>query len=188
MTRTPPLASLLRDRVLPVVVAAVVLVPNVWVIARGVEDFPFTVAPMFAHYVDADTRLYAFRFEGVRGEGTGRDGSARERSEPLPIERTGHSEVELMRYFASFVYAPLDETAPFRQLDPADAAPDRLAERMSGFIGALADRLRAGGEAYDRVDVYVDAVDGTGAPLGTALVGRYDTATRQYTHSYGAAS
>ncbi|WP_345752395.1 hypothetical protein [Microbacterium rhizophilus] len=169
----------LRTRALPIVVTAALLIPNAYVIALGVEDFPFTVAPMFAQYVDEDTPLYTFRMEGVR------DGVA----EPLPLENTAWGELKLMRQFASFAYSPLTETSPFRDPDRATLTPTQFDARLSGFFGPLTDFLRDhGGVVYDTVVLHVDIVDGAGELLETAVVGHYDTATRRYTQTYGGAS
>ncbi|GAA1999279.1 hypothetical protein [Microbacterium ulmi] len=165
----------IRSAVLPVVVSAALVIPNLFVIALGIEDFPFTTAPMFAHYVGPDTQLYTFRFEGVR------DGVA----EPLPIEQTNRTEREIMRQFASWYYRPMTDTAPFRDLDPASGTPEQLAARMADFFGPIADFLRDERDIdYDRIDVYVDHVDNAGALISTAQVGHYDTSTRRYTHTY----
>lgn len=167
----------IRSAIVPVLVSAAVLIPNLIVIGLGVEDFPFTTAPMFAHYVGPETELYAFRLEGVR------DGV----SEPLPIEETNLDPREVQRQLASWFYRPMTDTAPFRDLsgDPSDE--QAFESTMSGFFTPLTDFLEdARSTTYDSVDLYVDVANSSGDVLRTALVGSYDTSTGRYTHEYEA--
>jgi hypothetical protein len=173
----PRAAIRLRRWILPAIVSAVVLIPNLVVIALGVEDFPFTTAPMFAQYVGPETKLYALRLEGVR------DGTA----EPFPIEELNLSAIEFQRQMASWYYRPLTDTAPFRDLSGASSTPDGFSHTMAGYLGSLTDFLRdQRGISYDEVDLYVDIVDSTGKLLETDPVGRYDTDTQEYTQTYEA--
>lgn len=166
----------IRAFLLPTLVTTALVVPNLTVIALGVEDFPFTTAPMFAQYVGPDTTLYAFRMEGVR------DGVA----EPLPIEQTNLDAREVQRQLASWFYRPLTATSPFRDVTGNAPTPAAFEERMSEFFQPIADFLRDRRSiAYDDVELYVDAVDSTGRPLDTTHVGEYDTATHRYTRLVG---
>lgn len=165
----------IRSAILPAVVTAVLVIPNLVVIALGIEDFPFTTAPMFAHYVGPDTRLYAFRFEGVR------DGEV----EPLPLEETNRNPIEVMRQFASWYYRPMTDTSPFRELGPQSATPEQFAARMTDFFEPITDFLRdRRGIEYDSIEVYVDIVDSTGELVTSHHVGQYETSTDRYTNTY----
>lgn len=173
----PRVAARVRGWILPAVVSAVVLIPNLVVIGLGVEDFPFTTAPMFAQYVGPETKLYALRLEGVR------DGTA----EPFPIEQTNLSAIEFQRQMASWYYRPLSDTAPFRDLSGSSSTPDGFSATMAGYFGSLTDFLREErGISYDEVDLYVDIVDSSGDLISTEPVGRYDTSTHEYTQTYEA--
>lgn len=176
--RTPPELSArkrTRSLILPAVVSAVILIPNLVVIALGVEDFPFTTAPMFAHYVGPETKLYALRLEGVR------DGTA----EPFPIQETNLNPIEFQRQLASWYYRPMTDTAPFRDLSGESSTPEGFASVMSDYFGELTDFLRdQRGISYDAVELYVDIVDSSGNPIATEPVGTYDTATQTYTQTY----
>lgn len=164
-----------RALILPAVVSAVVLIPNLVVIGLGVEDFPFTTAPMFAHYVGPETELYALRLEGVR-EGT---------AEPFPIQETNLSPIEFQRQLASWYYRPMSATAPFRDLSGHSSTPDGFAQTMSGYFGALTDFLRdQRGISYDEVILYVDVVDSSGELISSDPVGTYDTTAHSYTQTY----
>lgn len=167
--------SRIRRWIFPAIVSTALLAPNVAVVALGTEDFPFTSAPMFAHYVGPETTLYEFRFEGVVGD----------ESAELPYGELGYTKRNLMRGFASFFYRPLSSTAPFRDLDPSAGTPEHFAEVMAGYFGPIAEFLRdARGLEYNRIDLYVEVVDSSGTLLRTELVGSYDVAADRYTHLY----
>lgn len=170
-----PAKHRVRSAILPVLVSAAILIPNVVVIALGVEDFPFTTAPMFAHYVGPDSRLYAFRIEGVK------DGV----SEPLPIEETNLYELEVDRRLASWYYRPMTDTAPFRDLSGRDEDPVFFEATMAEFFAPIVDFLsEKRGIEYDSVELHIDVVDTSGALMETSLVGRYDPSARTYEQIY----
>ncbi|MET0297091.1 MAG: hypothetical protein ABW024_06790 [Microbacterium sp.] len=157
--------------------SAAVLIPNLIVIGLGVEDFPFTTAPMFAQYVGPETTLYSFRMEGVR------DGV----SEPLPIQETNLGELEVQRQLASWFYRPMTDTSPFRDLTSQSDDPEVFAQRMSEFFAPIVDFLRDQRSVeFDEVVLYVDVSDSSGDVLDSELVGRYDTSTDAYTQLYEA--
>ncbi len=165
-----------RSAILPVLVSAALVIPNLVVIALGVEDFPFTTAPMFAQYVGPETELYAFRFEGVR------DGA----KEPLPLDQTNVDPREVQRQLVSWFYRPMVGTSPFRDLSGASSDRAGLEARMTEFFKPIVDFLD--GErslSFDRVDLYVDTVDSVGNVARTELVGSYDPSSHEYTPSYG---
>jgi hypothetical protein len=49
-------------------VMAAFLLPNLYVMCTGHESFPFTHAPMFAHYIDETTLFYDVEFIGQKGQ------------------------------------------------------------------------------------------------------------------------
>lgn len=173
---TPSRRHATRSAILPVLVSAALVIPNLIVIALGVEDFPFTTAPMFAHYVGPDTTLYAFRLEGVRA------GVA----EPLPIQETNLDTREVQRQLASWFYRPMTDTSPFRDVSGASSGPAAFEATMVEFFRPITDFLRdRRALAYDSVDLYVDVVDSSGGLIETKRVGTYDTSAQRYTQVYG---
>jgi len=175
----PARSRTLRSVILPAIVAATVLVPNAIVIALGTEDFPFTTAPMFAHHVDPDSTLYAFRFEGVHDDV----------SEPLPVDQTNLGERELKRQFLSWYYRPMTQTSPFRDLSDQSATRDAFEARMAEFFRPIVEFLHdERGLDYERVDVFVDIVDARGDLIRSERVGRYEARTSEYIHEYEAAA
>jgi hypothetical protein len=176
-TAGSPRRRRLRSAILPAVVSVAILVPNLVVVALGVEDFPFTTAPMFAHYVGPDTELYSFRIEGVR------DGVAA----PLPLAETNLDPREVQRALASWFYRPDAPTAPFRDVTGRSDDPAVFATEMAGFFRPLTDFLRDERSlTYDAVELYVDTTDTDGNRIATTHVGEYDPATDRYTQLTGA--
>lgn len=51
-----------------ILIYLLILIPNGIVIFYGLESFPYTCAPMFAHYLDQDTPIYVQRFDGYVGD------------------------------------------------------------------------------------------------------------------------
>jgi hypothetical protein len=161
-----------RARVLPAILAGALLIPNIFVIALGIEDFPFTTAPMFAHYVGPETELYVFRFEGV----------ADETAEPLPIAEIGREERALMRQFTNWYYRPLTPTSPLRDIAPDSGTPEEFTTRMTEFFGPIADFLRERRAIeYDSIELHVDITDSEGRVIDSRHVGTYDAVARTYT-------
>ncbi len=79
------------------------LLPNMWAFVDPFETFPYTSAPMFAHYVGEDTPRYRFRFMAESG------------GEEQEIRATdlGLAGVEFTRYFFGHVYGSTDPTTPY---------------------------------------------------------------------------
>ena len=51
-----------------IIIFCLFIIPNVFVVVLGIESFPLTCAPMFGHYINSNTELYEFKFEGVKNE------------------------------------------------------------------------------------------------------------------------
>ncbi|MDZ8201265.1 hypothetical protein RZO50_07050 [Microbacterium sp. SSW1-59] len=160
----------------PLAVAIVIGVPNVTVIALGIEDYPFTAAPMFAHYVDLDSELYSFRleshFEGV--------------SEEFPLAETNRGNREVMRQLVAKFYRPLSPTSPLR--DPRGTMDAEMLENaMVQFFKPLVDHLAERGIHYDSIDLLVDKRTASGEVEETRRVGYYLPCKEIYVHTYGEA-
>lgn len=181
MTSTKESSKSLRPSksiIFPALLGAALVTPNLAVIALGIEDFPFTVAPMFAHYIGPETELYSFRFEGVQ------DGVA----VTLPLNETNRGERELKRAFAKYYYQPMTSSSPYRSLG-IEITPDRLAEQMKDFFEPITDFLANSRDLqYERINIYVDIHDSAGMILETTYVGCYDVVASQYVHIYEAPS
>ena len=86
----------------PILVSLIVLLPNLFVMAMGIESFPYTCAPMFGHYINDRTSLFILNFEGV--------------SEQESIDLTeyyGKSELYFVRHFFSKVYGSTETISPY---------------------------------------------------------------------------
>ncbi|MCB0352199.1 MAG: hypothetical protein KDD64_01705 [Bdellovibrionales bacterium] len=110
-----------------------VLIPNLWAVISPYENWPFTCAPMFAHYVDESTPRYRFAFQ-VQFEDGSRD-------------EVGYYSAglnwSLMRYFFKWVYGATPSGGVFA-LYPSDTQENfenRLSTFFSAFVSALSERI-----------------------------------------------
>ncbi len=105
---------------------AAILLPNLVAIICGVEDWPYTPAPMFAHYVDNSTPRYSFGFVAKLS-----DGSTKE----LGYYSVG-ANWSLMRFFFKYVYGSVDHSSVFEEYpsDTKSAFESRLTKFFSAFV------------------------------------------------------
>jgi hypothetical protein len=161
--------KLFANRTYILIVCSVVIIPNLFVVAFGIENFPFTSAPMFGHYVGPETELYVFKFEGVKDE---------KRTLILP-EENGRPEPVFMRQFFSQVYGSSDSLSPFSAW--LDDSPEKFKRRMEDFFMRYTDFLVVKrNKKFDRIDLILERVDHTGKPLHAFRLGYFDTNSNQY--------
>lgn len=154
-------------------ISTIVILPNVLVVSLGIEDFPFTCAPMFGHYVGTETDLYVFKFVGVK------DNSR----VFIKAEENGRPESVFTRQFFSKVYGSTDTLSPFSSY--LDDSPDKFNQRMNDFFIAYWTFLsRKKNKDFDQIDLILEKVSSTGKPLQSYLLGYFNTKDRKYYHSY----
>ncbi|WP_299554823.1 hypothetical protein [Seonamhaeicola sp.] len=125
----------------------VVLAPNLFVVAFGIESFPFTCAPMFGHYIDNNTNLYIFKFEGVR-KGIKTDLS----------NYYNKPEDCFIRHFFSKVYGSAEAISPFTH--KLTESPEAFNQRMNAFFEDYTAFLKKEHQmTFDRIDISVKSVD-----------------------------
>jgi len=142
-----------------IIVALIFAVPNIAVTILGFESFPLTCAPMFAHHIDVDTKLYSLKFEGMDPNGTLTD----------LIDHYGKSEVLFERHFFGSVYGSVGSANPFS--DILCDNEELFYQRSIAFFNNYSSFLRA---AYDLEFPYIlvsakrmDQFDNAGfEPLG----------------------
>jgi hypothetical protein len=78
------------------------LLPNIFVVVLGIESFPLTCAPMFGHYIDDNTKLYEFKFEGLKNGKT-----------TDLIDYLDKPENHFIRHFFSKAYGSTNTIYPF---------------------------------------------------------------------------
>lgn len=153
------------------------LLPNLWFVFLGRESFPFTSAPMFAHYIGPETPLFYFEFNGVTQEGA---------LLPIAPDKLGRNERLLIRYFFSYVYG---STHPNRVFGlPEGNTPEIFAERMRRFFRAAYGPLqkRWQGPSLTAIQVHLVEIDRARKPIDRRVLGSYSVSDDQYTHLWKA--
>ena len=155
------------------------LVPNVAAIIRPYEEFPYTSAPMFAHYVDRETTArYGLRFIAEWGDG-------RPPAQITP-RQLGVAGVPFSRYFFSHVYGSTDPGTAFGYRNDTPAA---FARRNQNFfqraVRVLQGRDAALWRALSRIRLEAFRLGPDGRDVDVHVVGHYDVASGEFTHSWG---
>jgi len=180
METAPPPAPLLsrRDRAAAVLIAAVLL-PNLAVLVWPYEHFPFSSAPMFAHYVTHESPRYRFRFVAEPADG----GAEWE----LHARDVGLRNVELHRHFFGFVYGSHDPRSPYGHHPPHDR--EQFQARVESFLqrfASVAERNAPGARtAFVGIRLELARLDEQNRDGEVRVVGRYDRATERFLHTWG---
>lgn len=168
--------------------AAVVLGPNVVVVADGVEAWPWTCAPMFAESHHDDTAFYAPR---VVIETSGGD-------EPFSSRPLRISDWHFYRLLLVEAYGAMSPSSPFGHV-PGDT-PAAFEARLDAFFDAVVENhgkprkkqiLPASARALRlEIEQVIPAPSAAAAAASSAaaradgavvhVVGRYDLATRTF--------
>lgn len=152
-------------------VSAMVLIPNMYVVILGIEDFPFTCAPMFAHYIGPETALYIFKFDGVKDQN----------KELITSDEYGKPEAVFIRQFFSKAYGSKDPVSAFGY-HPEDNL-DAFSLRMNRFFCLYWKYLSENKKKdYDKIELIVEKVDPSGKLLNSYLLGYFDVKKQQYFH------
>ena len=161
-------------------VITAILLPNLAALVVPYESFPYTSAPMFAHYTGPGTQRYRLRIVVEPADGR----PERE----LHAADLGMRGVSFSRSFFGDVYGSIDPYSPFGH-HPGDT-PRVFEERLGRYLGrvaaALARRDTTG--AWGRLaGLRLEAVrlDAAKRDVETHVVGRYDAATRRFVHQWG---
>lgn len=112
-------------KILVIIFIFCVLAPNFCVIIRGHEDWPYTPAPMFAHYIDENTPRFAFNFTGEFDDGS---------SKKLGYYSVG-ANWSLMRLFFKYVYGAMDPGSVFEEFPNDNLAS--FETRLTRFFRAF---------------------------------------------------
>jgi len=154
------------------------LLPHVATLVLPYEEYPYTSAPMFAHYVGEDTPLYRIRLVAERA-----DGSERE----IHATDFGLNGVEFTRQFFGAIYGSIDPYSPFGH--HGDETRDEFERRLSDFFPRLVTALerRSPGmlEQVPQIRVDVARLDASNREALVHVVGRYSIASRHFTHTWG---
>ena len=153
------------------------LVPNLIFIVRGKEDFPFTAAPMFAHYIGDHTVMYNFKFIGH----TDQDSTL-----ILPPEYGANNEMMSRRFFFAKVYGSVDCPSSFGDFcnDTPQKLEDRLSQYFTAYLWALSKNNDLDVSHLRRIDLEVWKLNPDNTASEKHRVGYYDTATQRFIHTW----
>ena len=158
---------------LAMTVAGVFVSLNLYAIVAAVEDWPFTNAPMFAHYVDRNTPRYRFAFEATFSD------------ESTKRIHYAHANLRWMslRYFFKYVYGSVEEHSPFN-IYPQDT-PEAFEERLGEFFSVLSTRITTSTKTVRSIDLLLIPLawedNSEGEPI---LVGSFSADRNTFTHRY----
>jgi hypothetical protein len=155
---------------------ALFLAPNLAALVVPYEEFPYTSAPMFAHYASANTPRYHLRFVAEV------DGADREVIAPSMLGAPG---TPLARLFFGHVYGSIEPSSPFGVRGPD--TPAAFEARLSRFFGAVVTVLERRDPTWQRpTHIRLDAVrltpDNRDETVHT--VGYYSVAAGRFTHTW----
>ena len=155
------------------IVLVIVLLPNIIVVAFGIESFPYTCAPMFGHYIDDSTDLYLFKFEGIN-----------DTTQIDLFDYYGKSEDLFIRHFFSKVYGSTKDISPFdSKLTESKTAfqfrMDTFFNHYSKFI------LKEYNLSFSTINLKVKKVDQNRNTLAEYIpIGYFDYSDKKYHSLY----
>ena len=154
--------------------------PNAFFVILGIESFPLTCAHMFmfGHYIDENTNLYEFKFEGVK------DGKTTEL-----IDFLGKPEDHFMRHFFSKVYGSIEAVSPFTNKLSENA--ENFQNRMDMFFQLYESNvlLKKYHLSFDHINLKAVRINQERQLLTTPeLIGYYDCFKKTYKSAYNKAS
>ena len=148
---------------------------NLFAVASSYENWPFTPAPMFAHYIDANTPRYAFVFEGIYEDGTTRK---------LHYNDVG-AHWSLGRFFFKYVYGSVEAGGVFTEFsnDSKAAFEKRLSKFFTVFVREHNEQQRFKTGRIAQIRLLVQPLDKDDDRPHE--VGVYSSATKSFTHMWG---
>jgi hypothetical protein len=115
-------------RIAVAALAAAVVGLELWAIQGPHEDWPFTSAPMFAYYHDADWPLFELNLYAETASGS---------EKPIePRTQLGIGEIAFKRLLFADYYGSIDPRHPAGHRD--DDSPERFRQRLSDFCRKVA--------------------------------------------------
>lgn len=170
-----------RSKIWAVGIMALFVLPNAYVVIKGTEDFPFTCAPMFGHYIGESTYLYDFKFIG---EGTNTE-------KQLHPVCHGISEMWSMRLLFNKVYGSMEPHSPFGDHvnDSSEQFEARLSEYFARYFNPADEAFAKTNGDFSNIRAVrfeIDQYTRQKEKLTTHVVGYYNPSTKTFTHTWTA--
>jgi hypothetical protein len=164
------------------VASALFLLPHIAALVHPYEEFPYTSAPMFAHYVGPETPRYRFRFAAEFADGRP---AVEFRGPDLGLRG-----VEFTRYFFSTVYGsvhPHSPFAPHRQDTPA-AFEARMTRALADMATVLRRRDPARWQGLAGVRLEVVRLGAGNREVDAHEVGVFSLDSGRFVHTWRSAT
>jgi hypothetical protein len=155
------------------------LLPNAAALIRPFEEFPYTSAPMFAHYVDKETTpRFALRFVAEM--------SRTDREIPITPGHLGVPGVPFSRHYFGQVYGSTDPHSPFGSHgdDTRPAFERRNAEFFARVALVLRRRDPGLWKSLARIRLEAVRLGPFGRDAEIHVVGYYDVEAQRFTHTW----
>jgi hypothetical protein len=151
------------------------LVPHLVLLIHPIEDFPLTSMPMFSAYAGPDRHRYRYHFIADLDTNT-----------PVQREVTARDidqdESRFMRYFLYDVYRSIDPDNPVTRYEHDDRA--QFEERLARFFRSYVHHFHQQHPDQPRIKGIRLLIERTHPSPATHEVGRYDTASSRFTHTW----
>lgn len=166
--------KLLANKYYRVIIFILVLAPNLFAAFGGIESFPFTAAPMFAHHINKNSEFYVFKFEGVTLE-----------NDTIDLKGFyGKKERDFMRHFFGRAYGVSSGINPFSSklgIDSNDKFETRMNLFFLNFHAFIKKQYQL---SFHKIILSVKKVDSYRNDLSSfEIIGYYTTDINTY--SYG---
>jgi hypothetical protein len=145
--------------------------PNLYAVIRGRESYPFTPAPMFAHYIGKKSNFYDFVFIG---EGDTAEASV------FPKHPGHRNELAIKRFFFDRIYGSVEKNSPFWSNHSDDK--EQFEQRLASFFKVYFNELEKSG--FKRIRLVVIQYDHRYTESASHTVGTFDLSTKLFTHTW----
>ncbi|SNR96312.1 MULTISPECIES: hypothetical protein [Hymenobacter] len=149
--------------------------PNLCSIVQGKESFPFTPAPMFAHYIGDDTNFYDIDFVGTKGQ-------TEKALYPGLNKNDAHARnYATMRFFLNKIYGSAEAKSPLGYFEQDTKA--QFENRMSTFFTHyFATDLATGAAPVDTIRLEISRYNRRYKLQEKHVVGYYAVQAQKFTH------
>jgi hypothetical protein len=147
------------------------LIPNICSLLFGHESFPFTPAPMFTHYVDKNSHVYEFQFDGLSDTGV---------VKLKPYHKDNKGFLSENRFFFDQIYGSVEHNYPIGTVK--NDSKERFTRRLSSFFSVYFDYPEA--RNVRQIKLVVNEYDKDYKRTASHVVGVYDNLTKEFKHTW----
>ncbi len=154
---------------------AVILIPNMVSIIAGKESFPYTNAPMFAHYIGPGTNFYDVKFIAA-------DGKKQVQVFPSYGATNYYGHLKEMRFFFSKIYGPAEPASPFGYFQ--NDTPEKLEQRLTKFFIAYFPYTDSALVTPEIIRLEIEQYNHQNKFLSAHEIGYYDLQKKRFYHTW----